>query len=58
MVMEHVKAKGFPLVGAIFLLLGVFKFINGKDWIVWVILGVLFGGLGIFSWNKKGSDEQ
>ena len=56
--MEQAKTKGLPLVGIIFLLLGVFKFINGDDWIVWIILGVLFGGLGVFSRQQKGSDEQ
>ncbi len=58
MVMEQAKTKGLPLVGIIFLLLGVFKFINGDDWIVWIILGVLFGGLSVFSRKQKGSDEQ
>ena len=56
--MEDAKNKGLPLIGIIFLLLGVFKIINGKDWIVWIILGVLFGGLGVFSWKRKGSDEK
>ena len=58
MVMEDAKTKGLPLIGIILLILGVFKFINGKDWIVWIILGVLFGGLGVFSWKRKGSDKQ
>jgi hypothetical protein len=56
--METVKNKGFPIVGIIFLLLGVFKFINGGHWIVWMILGVLLGGLSIFNKKQKGSDEQ
>jgi LPXTG-motif cell wall-anchored protein len=56
--MEEAKSKGFPLIGAIFILLGVFKFIKGDNWVVWIILGALFGGLGIFSWKKKGSDKS
>ena len=58
MVMEEAKNKGIPLIGIIFLLLGIFKFINGDDWLVWIILGVLFGGLGIFNKQQKGSDES
>jgi hypothetical protein len=56
--MEEAKAKGPPVIGAIFLLLGLFKFINGDDWIVWIILGMVFGGLGIFTRRQKGSDKQ
>jgi hypothetical protein len=58
MVMETAKDNALPLVGIIYLLLGVFKFINGDDWVVWIILGALFGGLGIFNRKKKGSGEQ
>ena len=56
--MEAAKEKGLPLIGIIFLLLGVFKFLNGKDWIVWFLLGVLYGGLSIFNRKEKGSDKQ
>ena len=40
--------KGFPLIGAIFLALAVVQFLQGDGWVIWAILGVLFGGLGIF----------
>jgi len=53
--MDQLRTKGFPVIGVIFLALGVFKLIQGKDWVVWIILGVLFGGLGAFSRLK---DEQ
>jgi hypothetical protein len=53
--MDQLRTKGFPLIGVIFLVLGIFKFLQGDDWVVWVILGVLFGGLGVFSRRK---DEQ
>jgi hypothetical protein len=56
--METAKDKGLPLVGIVFLLLGVFKFINGDDWVVWILLGVVFGGLGVFNKKQKGSDES
>ena len=50
--MDQLQKKGFPLIGAIFLALGVFKLLRGDDWIVWIIIGVLFGGLGAFSRRK------
>lgn len=50
--MNQVGKKGFPLIGVIFLALGIFKLIQGNDWVVWIILGVLFGGLGAVSLRK------
>ena len=55
--MDGLRKKGFPLIGAIFLALAVIKFLRGDDWIVWVILGVLFGGLGAFA-RKKGAERS
>lgn len=52
--METVSKAGFPLVGVIFLALAVFKFLQGDDWVVWSILGVLFGGLAVFRAKKSG----
>lgn len=48
---------GFPVVGAIFLVLAVAKFLNGEGWVVWAILGVLFGGLGVFGRNRSGGNK-
>jgi hypothetical protein len=50
--MDQLQTKGFPLIGAIFLALGVFKFLQGDDWVVWIIIGILFGGLGALSRRK------
>ena len=47
-----VKA-GVPIIGVIFLSLAAFKFFTGGGWIVWLILGALFGGFGIFSANRS-----
>ena len=44
---------GGSIIGALFLALGVFKLLKGDDWVVWIILGVLFGGLGFFSKAKE-----
>ncbi len=49
---------GLPVVGIIFLLLAVFKFVSGDPWVVWAILGFLFGGFGIFGMNRSGGDQS
>lgn len=50
--MDQLKQKGFPLIGVVFLALGVFKLFQGNNWVVWIILGILFGGLGAVSRRK------
>ena len=50
--MDQLQKKGFPLIGVIFLALGVFKLLQGDDWVVWIIIGILFGGLGAVSQRK------
>lgn len=51
--MDQFQKKGFPLIGVFFLGLGVFKFLQGDAWVVWIIIGILFGGLGAFSRRKN-----
>ena len=46
--MGSTTKNGLKLVGVIFLLLGIFKLLTGGAWVVWIILGVLFGGLSLF----------
>jgi hypothetical protein len=46
--------NGFPLVGVVFLGLAAVKLMQGDSWVVWAILGFLFGGFGIFSRAAKG----
>ena len=50
--MRQLQEKGFPLIGVLFIALGIFKLIQGESWVVWFILGIVFGGLGIFSRRK------
>lgn len=50
--MGQLQKSAFPVLGVIFLALGAFKFIQGDGWVVWVILGVLFGGLSVFTWRR------
>jgi hypothetical protein len=37
---------GIGIVGLMFLGLAVFEFLSGDGWVVWAILGFLFGGFG------------
>jgi hypothetical protein len=58
MVMNQVRKSAFPVLGVIFLALGVIQFLKGDDWVVWIILGVLFGGLAIFRRGSSPGDAQ
>ena len=55
--MTEIRKKGFPLVGGIFLALGLYNFLRGENWVVWIILGLLFGGLAAFG-RAKARDQQ
>jgi len=46
MVMDKKAQAGGGIVGLIFLAVAAFNFFRGENWIVWFILGALFGGLG------------
>ena len=51
--MEGAAKKGAPVLGLVFLVLALVKFLQGDDWVVWMILGIVFGGLGVFSRGKN-----
>ena len=53
---EPVK-KALPLIGIVFLLLALFKFLQGGNWVVWLILGILFGGLRFIASKKPVEGE-
>ena len=40
---------GGGVIGLIFLGVGALKLFQGGDWVVWIILGFLFGGFGALS---------
>ena len=54
---EPVK-NGLPVLGIVFLLLALFKFLQGDDWVVWMILGIVFGGLRFFASSKPGPEQK
>ena len=51
--MPNAIKGGVPVIGVIFLALAAFKAYQGEPWVVWAILGFLFGGFGIFTLNRK-----
>ena len=55
--MSNVTRKGFPVIGAMFLALAVWEFLQGDNWVVWVIIAFLFGGFGIFSARTASSGD-
>lgn len=53
------KARiGGGVIGLAFLGLGVLKFLQGDSWVVWIILGVLFGGVAAFGSLLRGGANQ
>ena len=49
--------KALPLAGIIFLVVAVVEFLQGDNWVVWAILGFLFGGFGIFGGRGQKEGE-
>jgi uncharacterized membrane protein YecN with MAPEG domain len=54
--MPRAAKTGVPIIGIIFLALAALKFFQGEAWVVWAILGFLFGGFGIFARGSKGGE--
>jgi hypothetical protein len=57
MVMDRGIKTGAPLLGIVFLALAFLKLLQGKPWVVWAILAVLFGALRLFA-AKAPRDSQ
>ena len=57
--METVQKKGMPFVALLFLALGVIKLLKGDDWVVWILLAGLLGGVNALTRSKArgGSDH-
>ena len=52
--MNRVAKTGFPVLGLVFLVLAISKFMQGESWVVWAILSFVFGGARLFA--AKGSE--
>ena len=46
-----------PLLGGVFLGIALYRFLMGDGWIVWVLLGFLFGGFGFIAGKLKGNGK-
>ncbi|MCW3847826.1 hypothetical protein OF829_11300 [Sphingomonas sp. LB-2] len=55
--MPKAAKTGVPILGVIFLALALFKFVQGDSWVVWFVLGFVFGGFGIFNLNRRGGNQ-
>ena len=55
--MTEPRKTGLRVVGLAFLAVAVIKFLGGEGWVVWLILGILFGGLSGLG-NKKGPAQS
>ncbi|PKP92006.1 MAG: hypothetical protein CVT77_10330 [Alphaproteobacteria bacterium HGW-Alphaproteobacteria-16] len=53
---EPVK-KSLPVIGIIFLLLAILKFVQGESWVVWLILAILFGAMRLFPSGKPAPSD-
>ena len=56
--MAVTRKNGVRFVGIVFLALGLFKFLNGNPWVVWVILGALALVASKADVLKAGSDTK
>ena len=48
---------GMGVVGLLFFAVAVWEFLSGDSWIVWILLGVLFGGVGAMRQLLTKDDE-
>ncbi|MEM1131792.1 MAG: hypothetical protein AAGH53_02520 [Pseudomonadota bacterium] len=53
--MDKVRKTGMPVIGLIFLILAIVKFLQGGSWVVWLILAFFFGAFSAF--GKKSGGE-
>lgn len=56
--MDKKAQAGGGIAGLIFLALAAFNFFRGENWIVWVILGALFGGFTALGRIINGRTER
>ena len=55
--MSRAVKRGVPVLGLIFLVLAIAKFTQGEPWVVWAVLGFVFGGFGIFKSNRSEGNQ-
>lgn len=50
--------KSLPVIGIIFLLLAILKFVQGDGWVVWFILAILFGAMRLIPSSQSPDPEH
>ena len=50
--------KSLPVIGIIFLLLAILKFVQGGNWIVWLILAILFGAMRLLPSSESTAPDS
>jgi hypothetical protein len=54
---KTLKANWIQILGGLFLGIAAYRFLAGEGgWIVWLLLGFLFGGFGFFSSRRTGGE--
>ena len=48
------RTNGLRLLGGVFVGIGLYKFLTGGAWVVWLILGFLFGGFSLLGGKREG----
>jgi F0F1-type ATP synthase assembly protein I len=56
--MSEQKVNWVQTLGAVFLGIALYRFFFSEGWIVWLILGFLFGGFDVLSRKLKSGDER
>ena len=56
--MAKQKVNWIQTLGAVFLGIALYRFLFSDGWIVWLILGFLFGGFDLLSRRAKDGDGQ
>lgn len=54
--MPRTATVGLPIIGILFLVFGLIRFLDGGPSAVWIIIGFLFGGFSLF--KLSGSREN
>jgi hypothetical protein len=57
MVMDRKAVAGSAILGLVFLAIGVMRFLQGEGWVVWILLGVVLGGVGAARQLLKGKAD-
>jgi len=52
--MEQVRKTGMPLMAGLFLVMAVIEYFQDDNWVVWLVLAMMFGALRALPVPSKG----